>query len=73
MDNNNLRNQAAIKRANESQEQSNERCRANSLRQRLARQRVNDTFRTREQSLLVYRASLLHFAFEYDSNNELSH
>ncbi|VVC27150.1 Hypothetical protein CINCED_3A015105, partial [Cinara cedri] len=39
-DNENLRNQAAITRTNESQEQRNERRRANALRQRLARQRV---------------------------------
>ncbi|VVC42431.1 Hypothetical protein CINCED_3A001227 [Cinara cedri] len=42
-DNENLRNQAAIKRTNGSQEQCNERRRANALRQRLARQRVTDT------------------------------
>ncbi|VVC37945.1 Hypothetical protein CINCED_3A010874 [Cinara cedri] len=42
-DNENLRNQAVITRTNESQEQRNERRRANALRQRLARQRVTDT------------------------------
>lgn len=76
-DNENLRNQAAITRANESQEQRNERLRANALRQRLARQRVTDTFRTREQQRLqVYRAltraSLLRLAFEYESDIDYS-
>ncbi|VVC36598.1 Hypothetical protein CINCED_3A006055 [Cinara cedri] len=42
-DNENLRNQIAITRTNESQEQRNERHRVNTLRQRLARQRVTDT------------------------------
>ena len=53
-DNENLRNQSTITRANKSQEQRNERRRANSLRQRLVRQRVTDTFRTREIQGQVY-------------------
>ncbi|VVC45421.1 Hypothetical protein CINCED_3A022633 [Cinara cedri] len=70
-DNENLRNQAAITRTNESQEQRNERRRANALRQRLTHQRVTDTFRTpKQQRLQVYRAftrvSLLRLAFEYE-------
>jgi|UniRef100_A0A2S2QLF8 hypothetical protein len=76
-DNEHLRNQAAIKRANESHDQRNERRRTNALRQRLARQRVADTSRTCEQqSLQVYRVltrtSLLRLAFEYESNIDYS-
>ena len=78
-DNKNLKNQAEITRRNESQEQRNERRWANALRQRLARQRVTYTFRTREHERLhVYRSltreSLLRLAFEYESDIDyLSH
>ncbi|GBP76085.1 hypothetical protein EVAR_46953_1 [Eumeta japonica] len=76
-DKENVRNQAAIIRANGSQEQRNERLRANALRQRLARQRVTDTFRTREQQRSqVYRAwtraLFLRLAFEYESDIDYS-
>lgn len=75
--NGNVINPTAITRANESQEHRNERLRANALRQRLARQRVTNTFRTREQQRLqVYRtltrASLLRLAFEYESDIDYS-
>jgi ABC-type lipoprotein export system ATPase subunit len=76
-DDENLRNPAAITHANEIQEQRNESRQANALRQRLTRQQVTETFRTREQQRLqVYRAltraSLLRFAFEYVSDIDYS-
>lgn len=76
-DNANLRDQVANTRANESQEQLNERLRANALRQRQARRRATVAHRAHErQRLQVYRAltraSLLRLAFEYESDIDYS-
>lgn len=76
-DNANLRDQVANTRANESQEQLNERLRANALRQRQARQRATDAHRAHERQRLqvhraLTRASLLRLAFEYKSDIDYS-
>ena len=76
-DNANLRDQVAKTRANEIQEQRNERLRANALRQTEARQRATDAHRLHEQQRLqvhreLTRTSFLRLAFEYESDIDYS-
>ncbi|GFY76034.1 uncharacterized protein TNIN_99841 [Trichonephila inaurata madagascariensis] len=70
-DNVNLRNQFASTRVNENSEQRNQRLRANTLRQREARQRASNALRECNQQRMqnhraLTRASFNRHAFEYD-------
>ncbi|KAJ8885437.1 hypothetical protein PR048_011634 [Dryococelus australis] len=70
-DNVNLRDQVVNTRANENLEQRNQRLRANTLRQREARQRATGAHREHNQQRMqdhrvLTRASLNRLAFEYD-------
>ena len=67
----NVRDQIACTRANENSEQRNQRIRANTLRQREARQRATNADRERNQRRMqdnraLTRALLNRLAFEYD-------
>ncbi|GFT11214.1 helitron_like_N domain-containing protein [Trichonephila clavipes] len=76
-DNVNLRHQVASTRANEISEQRDQRLRANTLRQREARQRATNAHRELNQQRMqnhraLTQASFNHLAFEYDPEIDYS-
>jgi len=79
MDNVHLRDQVTCTRANENSKQRNQRLRANTLRQREARQRATNAHRERNQRRMqdnraLTWASLNRLTFEYDPEIDyLSH